>query len=229
MTSERKIQANRQNARASTGPKTANGRARSAQNALRHGLSLSVLFNAALSKDVEALARELAGPDAKAHVLERARRLAETQIDLCRVRYAQHQLLSSKLSDPYYESHADARRKVALLRAFLTKNLANTPLPSVAVKFVTTTPQGPEKFALILSQEHTFRSLDRYERRALSRRKFAIRKLDEARLLQGEDRSMTMDNNQPEATIRRQDKNKRTAGRHQQDDAQPPGRCYSCR
>ena len=74
MTSERKIQANRQNARASTGPKTANGRARSAQNALRHGLSRSVLFNVALSKDVEALAQELAGPGAKAHVQERARR-----------------------------------------------------------------------------------------------------------------------------------------------------------
>ena len=185
MTSERKIRANRQNARASTGPKTANGRARSARNALRHGLSLSVLFNAALSKDVEVLARELAGPDAKAHVLERARRLAETQIDLCRVRYAQHQLLSSKLGDPYYESHADARIKGALLRAFLKKDLANTPLPSVVANLVMTTPQGPEKFALILSQEHELRALDSYERRALSRRKFAIRKLDEAPLLEG--------------------------------------------
>ena len=185
MTSERKIKANRRNARASTGPKTANGRARSAQNALRHGLSLSALFNAASCKEVEALAQELAGPDAKPPVQERARRLTEAQINLCRVRDAQHQLLFSKLSDPYYESHADARKKGALLRAFLTKDLANTPLPSVAVKFVTTTPQGPEKFALILSQEHTFRSLDRYERRALSRRKFAIRKLDQARLLEG--------------------------------------------
>ena len=185
MTSERKIRANRQNARASTGPKTANGRARSARNALRHGLSLSVLLSAALCRDVDALARELAAPDAKAHVLERARRLAETQIDLCRVRYAQHHLLSSKLSDPYYESHADARKKGALLRACLKNDLANTPLPSVIVNFVTTTPQGPEKCALILSQEHKLRALDRYERRALSRRKFAIRKLDEARLLEG--------------------------------------------
>ena len=185
MTSERKIRANRQNARASSGPKTANGRARSAQNALRHGLSLSVLFDGELCKEVEDLARELAGPDAKPPVQERARRLAEAQIDLCRVRDAQHQLLSSKLSDPYYESHADARRKGALLRGFLTKDLANTPLPSVVIKFVTTTPQGAEKFALILSQEHTLRSLDRYERRAFSRRKFAIRKLDEARLLEG--------------------------------------------
>jgi len=38
--SDRKIKANRANARASTGPRTARGRARAARNALRHGLSL---------------------------------------------------------------------------------------------------------------------------------------------------------------------------------------------
>jgi hypothetical protein len=50
------------------------------------------------------------------------------------------------------------------------------------VKFVTLTPQGPYKFATILSQEakHLL-AMDRYERRALSRRKFAIQAFDEAR------------------------------------------------
>jgi hypothetical protein len=38
VTSERKIRANRANARASTGPKTARGRSRAARNALRHAL-----------------------------------------------------------------------------------------------------------------------------------------------------------------------------------------------
>jgi hypothetical protein len=56
-------------------------------------------------------------------------------------------------------------------------------MPIAAVeRFVTSTPEGPLKFALILSQEaRQLAAMDRYERRALSRRKFAIRALDEAR------------------------------------------------
>ena len=59
MTSDHKIKANRANAQASTGPKTADGRARVARNALRHALSLPVCSNPALSEEVETLAREI--------------------------------------------------------------------------------------------------------------------------------------------------------------------------
>jgi hypothetical protein len=49
-------------------------------------------------------------------------------------------------------------------------------------KFLTSTPQGPDKFATILSQEtKRLLAMDRYERLALFRRKIAILAFDEAR------------------------------------------------
>jgi hypothetical protein len=181
LTSDRKITTNRSNARASTGPKTAHGRARAAPNALRHKLSLPVHSDPTLSEEVEALAREIAGTDANAEIQEYARRVAEAQIDVCRVRSARHQLLSGALSNPYYDSRANVREKFKLIASFLRPNAPGMSITDLE-KFVTTTPQGPHKFATILSQEtKQLLAMDRYERRALSRRKFAIRAFDEAR------------------------------------------------
>jgi hypothetical protein len=48
--------------------------------------------------------------------------------------------------------------------------------------FVPSTPQGANKIATILSREaKALEAMDRYERRARSRRKFAIRVFDTAR------------------------------------------------
>jgi hypothetical protein len=122
LTSERKITANRANARANTGPQTTRGSTRAARNALRHGLSLHVCSDRALSEEVETLAREIAGPDANAETQELARRVAEAQIDLRRVRYAGHQFLSDTLSVQYYDSLANIRMKEKVLDAILRRN-----------------------------------------------------------------------------------------------------------
>jgi hypothetical protein len=52
--------------------------------------------------------------------------------------------------------------------------------------FVDSTPQGPHKLATILSEEaKQLLAMDRYERRALFRRKTAIQAFDEARRASG--------------------------------------------
>ena len=62
MTSDRRQRANRANAKSSTGPKTAAGKALAAQNAFRHGLNVPVLSDPLLAPEIEAMARRISGP-----------------------------------------------------------------------------------------------------------------------------------------------------------------------
>lgn len=59
MTSRRKIEANRANAKNSTGPTTTDGKARAGRNALRHGLNRSVFADPVMSQEVEVMAAKL--------------------------------------------------------------------------------------------------------------------------------------------------------------------------
>jgi hypothetical protein len=136
LTSDRKIKANRSNARTSTGPKTKQGRALAARNALRHGLSLPVKSDPTLSEEVAALARDIAGPNASPERQVLARDVAEAHVDLRRVRYARDQLLVHALR---YESSASARE-------------GQTPRPPLAARRAGI-PQEPQKFVTILSEQ----------------------------------------------------------------------------
>ena len=93
MASERKIAANRLNAKKSTGPKTWLGRARSSHNARRHGLSLSVSADVRYSVEIEKLARKIVSVSKNRPTIELARQVAEAETDLVRIRQARLSLL----------------------------------------------------------------------------------------------------------------------------------------
>jgi hypothetical protein len=148
MSTSRQIKANRQNAASSTGPRSPRGKARASRNARRHGLSVPVLSDPRLSNEVEDLARLIVGETSRPELLEMARAFAESQIDLDRIRKAQHHALLGALE----EGAGNERSENSM----------------------------SEVEVILRERMRQLKSLDRYERRALSRRKSAARAFDTA-------------------------------------------------
>ena len=142
MTSARKREANRRNARASTGPKTAAGKTRAAQNAHRHGLTVPLSADPTSSEDVAVLARMIAGRNASPEVQEIARRAAEAQIAVIRVRQATVSLFNHYLDDPGYRPAKDLHRDSDLPRSF-SSSPTQAPRPLAAPSsFIRPTSKG---------------------------------------------------------------------------------------
>ena len=88
MTSERKIAANRENAKRSTGPRTREGKSRASSNSLRHGLAVVNFAAVGLAEKVERIAKAICKDHADPFRYEQAVIIAKSQILDSRVRAA---------------------------------------------------------------------------------------------------------------------------------------------
>jgi hypothetical protein len=166
MTSDRQIVSNRSNGRRSRGPRTAAGKASSSRNALRHGLAVSVLDKPAMCAEVERLARAIAGSGADNFRLDQARIIAEAQVDLIRIQDAKVGLMNSHIVETMsaHPGH-DATRNPQGAAAIEPQSYDASSETRFAPEFVMApTIEGLRQLA----------RLERYENRAISRRRQAV-------------------------------------------------------
>ena len=166
--------ANRRNAKRSTGPKTARGKTRSAANALRHSLAASVRADPHLDTQIEALAKIIAGGEAGPARLDLARRVAEVQFDLMRIQRARN----ATLDDPKLRSASPSSDESRSVRGKLLQHNIRVAGLSLLEQAKLGIISAGEKLGLAEGFEfltEALRRLDRYERRALSRRRSLIR------------------------------------------------------
>jgi hypothetical protein len=176
MASERQIAANQRNARKSTGPRSGAGKKRVGRNAYRHGLSSSITSNAAMAKQLEKLTRKIAGNTEDANILERARTIAQAELDLARVRRAKVATIARVLAfgnlDPP-QAFASPTQAIQLLNS-IERNGAS--IVTEPIESATTLPAlDPDRMAEAVRRAlPELIKLDRYERRFCAARDRAV-------------------------------------------------------
>jgi len=186
MTTGRQLEANRRNATRSSGPRSRAGKQRASQNSFRHGLSSAILFDHDRCKQIEQLARELAGQTTSMETLEYARNLARAKFDLDKIRrvlssLVKRVLLIGRLHRPrYLLSQLDqiifTEPEVAQVWHAIQRG---TPLRLRRRRRLPDLPQSePEHTAEALRRVHTeFVAINRYQREASGRFNRALRRL----------------------------------------------------
>ena len=150
MTSERQREANRANAKKSTGPKSSGGKHRASQNARLHGLRAQVSWNSERSASLERLTAEIVESSDRQISAARAREIAEAELDLRRVCSVESSLIADLLAiDKPRKKPKQARQ-------------SNRVSPAVGLAL---------RQAIVMTEK-----IDSYRRRAAARRARAIRR-----------------------------------------------------
>lgn len=120
MPSEQRIVANRLNAKKSTGPRSEEGRRKARRNALRHGLAIDVAFDPYFHRTIEAAAKTIVFASASGITITVARHLAETEIDLLRIRDVRTALFKVHYEKRHLrpDDYADLTRKLTKLKRY---------------------------------------------------------------------------------------------------------------
>ena len=175
MASERQIAANRRNAGKSTGPRSDAGRKRASRNAYRHRLTLSITSTAAYAKQLDKLVREIAGDSKDAIVLERARAIAQAELDLARVRRAKVALIERASAFGELDPAQAFSTVTEIKRFFNALDRGRLIVPKPTDPSATMPSQEPDRTAEAVRRVlPELRKLDRYERRAAVRRDLAV-------------------------------------------------------
>jgi hypothetical protein len=164
MSTPHQVGANRANARKSTGPRTRAGKTRTSRNARRHGLSVAIDHDPALSAEVDELVRHLVDGAMGADIIAQAHAFAEAAIDLARVQRARLELTRRVLLAT--GTCVDDRAVGAAFDA------AAVGEPAAVKPAIGKTAAGK---AAVAAATRQLAKLDRYERRARARRRLAAR------------------------------------------------------
>ena len=180
MVSQRKIETNRRNGRKSCGPRTANGKLRSRVNARKHGLSASVLINPKLQANTLQLAHAIVGHNADDRVLKQALIVAETELTLQRI----HQTRVAFVEEGHIGPIATVLNSGQQSRhplVFISSGARRIP-DTMDTSAPQPTTTGAELDAFIGALP-ILSNIERYERRAYSRRNKAVQRLSDLQLL----------------------------------------------
>ena len=173
MASERQIAANRRNARKSTGPRSGAGMKRASRNAYRHGLTLSITSTAAFAKQLDKLVREIAGDTKDAIMLERARAIAQAELDLAQVRRVKVALIER--ASAFGELDPPTLTVIQMIRFLNAFDRGRPIVPKPIDSSATMPSQEPYRSAEAVRRVlPELRKLDRYEHRAAVRRDRAV-------------------------------------------------------
>ena len=148
------------------------GRKRASRNAYRHGLTLNITSTAASAKQLDKLVRKIAGDSDDAITLERAREIAQADLDLARVRRAKVALIERAFALGELDPPQAFNTVNQIIRFFNAIDRGRVISFSAPVDSSATMPsQEPGRSAEAIRRVlPELLKLDRYERRAAARR-----------------------------------------------------------